>query len=175
MGKGFHVAGPETRGDFRDLPFDDQVNTVARDLQDHFWHVQKQVVGNSFGSYLFLHALAQMPPFGGRARLHHSNSLLHPTERRGVVNDCVGTHPLFDLLPGNEQLVYDSAYGRRKETMASKATRARDRFQATRRKDGICGDKTPSRFFGLLISGMRAMVSPSPWRRASASTKRRAE
>jgi hypothetical protein len=36
------------------------------DLQGHFWHEQAQVVCNSFGAYLFLHAQAQMPAFPGR-------------------------------------------------------------------------------------------------------------
>lgn len=69
MDRGFHVAGRETRGDFRSLPFDDQVQVVMQDLQDHFWHEQGRVICNSFGSYLFLHAQAQMPAFVGRVLL----------------------------------------------------------------------------------------------------------
>jgi hypothetical protein len=69
MDRGFHVAGRETRGDFRSLPFDDQVQVVMQDLQDHFWHEQARVICNSFGSYLFLHAQAQMPAFVGRVLL----------------------------------------------------------------------------------------------------------
>ena len=69
MGRGFDVTGRETRGDFRVLPFDEQVQTIAGDLQAHFWHEQAEVICNSFGSYLFLHAQAQMPPFPGRVLL----------------------------------------------------------------------------------------------------------
>jgi hypothetical protein len=69
MDRGFDVTGRETRDDFRALSFDDQVQIVMDDLQGHFWHEQAQVVCNSFGSYLFLHAQAQMPSFPGRVLL----------------------------------------------------------------------------------------------------------
>lgn len=69
MDRGFDVTGRETRGDFRTLPFDEQVQTIMGDLQGHFWHAQAQVVCNSFGSYLFLHTQAQMPSFPGRVLL----------------------------------------------------------------------------------------------------------
>ena len=67
--RGFHVAGRETRGDFRSLSFEEQIQVVTHDLQDHFWHEQARVICNSFGSYLFLHAQAQMPAFVGRVLL----------------------------------------------------------------------------------------------------------
>ena len=69
MERGFDVAGRETRGDFQSLHFDEQVKAVVQDLQDHFWHEEAQVVCNSFGSYLFLHAQAQLPAFVGRVLL----------------------------------------------------------------------------------------------------------
>lgn len=69
MDRGFDVAGRETRGDFRSLPFDEQIATVGQDLKDHFWHDQAQVICNSFGAYLFLHAQTQMPSFPGRVLL----------------------------------------------------------------------------------------------------------
>jgi hypothetical protein len=53
MDRGFDVTGRETRGDFRSLPFDEQIQTVMLDLQDHFWHAQALVICNSFGAYLF--------------------------------------------------------------------------------------------------------------------------
>jgi hypothetical protein len=56
MDRGFDVAGRETRGDFRSLPFDEQIATVGQDLKDHFWHADARVICNSFGAYLFLHA-----------------------------------------------------------------------------------------------------------------------
>lgn len=69
MDRGFNVTGRETRGDFRTLPFDEQVQTIVDDLQNHFWHEQALVICNSFGSYLFLHAQTQMPSFVGRVLL----------------------------------------------------------------------------------------------------------
>ncbi len=69
MDRGFDVTDRETRGDLRAMPFDEQVQIVMGDLQGHFWHEQAQVVCNSFGSYLFLHAQAQLPSFPGRVLL----------------------------------------------------------------------------------------------------------
>lgn len=69
MDRGFDVTGRETRGDFRSMPFDEQIQTVMRDLQDHFWREQAQVICNSFGAYLFLHAQTEMASFPGRVLL----------------------------------------------------------------------------------------------------------
>lgn len=69
MDRGFDVTGRETRGDFRTLPFDEQVGIIQDDLRNHFWHENAQVICNSFGSYLFLHAQAQLPAFIGRVLL----------------------------------------------------------------------------------------------------------
>jgi hypothetical protein len=69
LDRGFSLAGRETRGDFRSLPFDEQVKTVMQDLKEHFWHESAKVVCNSFGAYLFLHAQAQMDAFIGRVLL----------------------------------------------------------------------------------------------------------
>lgn len=69
MDRGFDVTGRETRGDFRALAFDEQLQIIVDDLQSHFWHSQARVVCNSFGSYLFLHAQSLMPSFIGRVLL----------------------------------------------------------------------------------------------------------
>jgi hypothetical protein len=69
MDRGFDVTGRETRGDFRGLGFDEQIQTVKFDLQNHFWHEQAQVICNSFGAYLFLHAQSSMASFPGRVLL----------------------------------------------------------------------------------------------------------
>jgi hypothetical protein len=69
MDRGFDVTGRETRGDFRRLPFDEQISTVGQDLKGNFWHDEARVICNSFGAYLFLHAQAQLPPFPGRVLL----------------------------------------------------------------------------------------------------------
>lgn len=69
MDRGFDIAGRETRGDFRSLPFNEQIQLIVDDLQSHFWHEQARVICNSFGAYLFLHAQTQMPSFLGRVLL----------------------------------------------------------------------------------------------------------
>ena len=69
MDRGFDVTGRETRGDFRSLTFDEQIQTVMLDLQDYFWHEKAMVVCNSFGAYLFLHTQIQMASFPGRVLL----------------------------------------------------------------------------------------------------------
>lgn len=67
--RGYDVAGRETRGDFRSLPFSDQLELIRSDLRNHFWDEKAQVVCNSFGAYLFLHAQSEMEPFIGRVLL----------------------------------------------------------------------------------------------------------
>lgn len=67
--RGWSVAGRETVGSFRAQGFQEQIETVAEDLQEHFWHRDAQVVCNSFGAYLFLHAQTEMPPYPGRVLL----------------------------------------------------------------------------------------------------------
>lgn len=62
----FNVTGRETRGEFRALGFEDQLQIIRKDLQSHFWHEQARVICNSYGSYLLLHAQSQMTPFPGR-------------------------------------------------------------------------------------------------------------
>lgn len=69
MSRGFDVTGRETREGFKELPFQLQIETIAKDLQDYFWREDAQVVVNSFGGYLLLHALAQLVPFPGKVLL----------------------------------------------------------------------------------------------------------
>lgn len=69
LDRGFNVTGRQTTGDFRGLPFSEQVGVVADDLKTHFWQDTACVVANSFGAYLFLHAQAQLPAFPGRVLL----------------------------------------------------------------------------------------------------------
>ena len=64
--RGLSVSGRETVGDFRVLPFTEQVKLVAADLRAHFWSDQSRVIANSFGGYLFLHAQATLPAYPGR-------------------------------------------------------------------------------------------------------------
>jgi hypothetical protein len=69
MSLGFDVAGRETRDEFKDLGFTEQVRLVAQDLQTYFWTPESKVIANSFGGYLYLHAQAQMPPYPGKVVL----------------------------------------------------------------------------------------------------------
>ena len=92
--RGWDVTGRETLGEFRDMPFADQVHTIAQDLQQHFWHAQARVVAVSFGAYLFLHAQAELPSYPGRVLL------LSPIVG-GFADAASGTHfvpPQAELL-----------------------------------------------------------------------------
>jgi hypothetical protein len=46
-----------------------QIQTVAKDLQSHFWRENARVVANSFGAYLFLNAQGLLPSFPGKVML----------------------------------------------------------------------------------------------------------
>ena len=65
--RGLKIAGRETIGDFRSLPFSEQVELIAADLRADFWVQDALVIANSFGGYLFLHAQAMLPSYPGRA------------------------------------------------------------------------------------------------------------
>ena len=67
--RGYDVYGRETRGDFKELTFQQKLDAISDDIQTHFWREDARVIANSFGAYLFLHAQAQMPPFIGRLLL----------------------------------------------------------------------------------------------------------
>lgn len=67
--RGWAAVGRETIGDFRRLPYQQQVDAVAQDLREHFWREDAHVVAVSFGAYLFLHAQAQLPPYVGNVLL----------------------------------------------------------------------------------------------------------
>ncbi len=69
MDRGFEICGRETVGEFRALRFADQVELVAEDLRTLCWNPHAQVIANSFGAYLFLHAQTLLPPFIGRVLL----------------------------------------------------------------------------------------------------------
>jgi hypothetical protein len=67
--RGVQIQGRETRGEFKTLSFPAQIETIAGDLQSHFWTPDSQVVANSYGGYLLLHAQAILPPFPGKLLL----------------------------------------------------------------------------------------------------------
>lgn len=67
--RGFEISGRETRGDFKELPFQLKIDTISSDLREYFWRDDALVVANSFGGYLFLHAQAHMAPYPGKVLL----------------------------------------------------------------------------------------------------------
>ena len=67
--RGFDVSGRETVGDFRDLPFSEQIDLVAKDLITHYWTEDSLVIANSFGAYLFLNAQLLIDPYIGKVLL----------------------------------------------------------------------------------------------------------
>jgi hypothetical protein len=69
MSRGLDIAGRETRDEFKDLGFTEQVRLIAQDLQTYFWTPESKVIANSFGGYLFLHAQSQLPPYPGKVLL----------------------------------------------------------------------------------------------------------
>ena len=69
LSRGYEVVGRETVGDFKKLDFSDQVNTIANDVQGHFWREDAKIIANSFGGYLLLHALSKLTPYIGKILL----------------------------------------------------------------------------------------------------------
>ena len=69
LSRGCDIAGRETVGEFRSIPFSEQVAIIAGDLTSHYWYENAMVIANSFGAYLFLHAQNQMKPFPGKVLL----------------------------------------------------------------------------------------------------------
>jgi len=67
--KGFNVEGRELIGDFKKLRFQAQLDIIADDLTNRFWHTDSCVIANSFGAYLFLNAQAQIKPYPGKVIL----------------------------------------------------------------------------------------------------------
>ena len=67
--RGFALSGRETIGAFKKLRFGEQVDAVKQDLVERFWVPEAQVIANSFGGYLFLHAQLGLAPFPGRVLL----------------------------------------------------------------------------------------------------------
>ncbi|MDB4188013.1 hypothetical protein N9744_01280 [bacterium] len=63
--RGYNLAGRETLGEFQKYSFQDKIDLVASDLQEHFWYEDAKVIVNSFGAYLFFHAQLQMKPYPG--------------------------------------------------------------------------------------------------------------
>ncbi len=69
MGRGHAIAGRETRAEFKNFTFTEQVETVSEDLKENFWSTDSLVVAVSFGAYLFLHAQAGLTSYPGKVLL----------------------------------------------------------------------------------------------------------
>ncbi len=67
--RGVSVVGRETVGTFRELSFQEQIDTICDDLGLSFWHEEARVVAVSYGAYLLLHAQAQLSPSPGKVLL----------------------------------------------------------------------------------------------------------
>lgn len=67
--KGLQIVGSELPGGADAGGFATHVDAVAADLQREHWHRESLVLANSFGAYLLLHALAQLPLFVGNVLL----------------------------------------------------------------------------------------------------------
>ena len=69
LSRGYSVSGRETAGEFKDIPFSQQITIIAEDLKTHCWDEDARVIANSFGAYLFLNAQALMSPYVGKVLL----------------------------------------------------------------------------------------------------------
>lgn len=67
--RGYFPYGRETVGDFRKLPFQEQLDLIAQDLMGLFWTQESFVVANSYGAYLLLNTLAGLEPYIGKVLL----------------------------------------------------------------------------------------------------------
>lgn len=63
--RGYRVAGRELTGEFKKLEFQAKIDFITNDFLEYHWSEDANVIANSFGAYLFLHAQAQMDPYPG--------------------------------------------------------------------------------------------------------------
>lgn len=96
---GLSVTGRETVGEFRELGFAGQVQAIANDLREHFWHEDARVIANSFGAYLFLHAQALLgEPYIGKVLL------LSP-----IVGEFSNDESLMNFVPPQSEKLFELA------------------------------------------------------------------
>jgi predicted alpha/beta hydrolase family esterase len=99
LSRGVDVTGRELVDDFRNFTFQDQIDTVAEDLKNHFWTEDSYVIGSSFGAYLFLHAQAKlMKPYVGNV------ILLSP-----IVGEFANEDTLMNFIPPRPNALFDLA------------------------------------------------------------------
>ncbi|MBT3806163.1 MAG: hypothetical protein HOG03_16415 [Desulfobacula sp.] len=66
---GFDVCGREIISPFSNRHFPAQLDTIKKDLTSLFWNIESKLIGHSYGSYLLMHALAELKPFPGKILL----------------------------------------------------------------------------------------------------------
>lgn len=66
---GYNYEGMALTSDVEHLRFSEQLELVRSDLKLRFWDADSVLIGRSYGAYLLLHTLADMPPFPGRVLL----------------------------------------------------------------------------------------------------------
>lgn len=98
LARGFDVTGRELVDEFRNYSFQDQIDTVAEDLQEHFWREDARVIANSFGAFIFLHAQAQLPAYIGKVLL------LSP-----IVGEFGNEATRMNFIPPRAQKLHDLA------------------------------------------------------------------
>lgn len=69
IARGHAITGRETRNEFKNFLFSEQVEIVSEDLKENFWSTDSLVIAVSFGAYLFLHAQADFPSYPGKVLL----------------------------------------------------------------------------------------------------------
>lgn len=65
----YNYEGVALTPDVEHLRFSEQLELVMTDLKIRFWNADSMLIGRSYGAYLLLHTLADMPPFPGRVLL----------------------------------------------------------------------------------------------------------
>ena len=99
LSRGVDLTGRELVDDFRKFTFQEQIDTIADDLVNHFWTENSYVIGSSFGAYLFLHAQAKlMKSYVGNV------ILLSP-----IVGEFVNENSLTNFIPPRSNVLMELA------------------------------------------------------------------
>jgi alpha-beta hydrolase superfamily lysophospholipase len=66
---GHQPRGRDQDGDFAALRFRQKIDVVVEDLLNGFLHPEARLIGSSFGAYILLHAMLELPPLPGKVLL----------------------------------------------------------------------------------------------------------
>lgn len=66
---GFNVYGREVLPPFSGYRFPHQLAIIEKDLMSPYWNAEAKLIGHSYGGYLLLHSLSELPPFPGSVLL----------------------------------------------------------------------------------------------------------